>query len=360
VVSPRGSQPPAEIGEVGVTIPTFVRSLMLCAVLGACKASPTTLDVRIPSGQVELAGTLFLPSGPGPHGAVVIVHGSGPETRQKYIPLATIFARHGVAALIYDKRGTGQSTGDWRRSPFSALTDDASAVLDFLALRPEVDSLRVGIWGGSEGGWIAPAVASRSSRVAFVIVQSAPVVNAARQHIFQVEQVMLASGATADYVRRAREYAEAQHEFSASGENWAAYARLRDANRSTILNVLGGPETPDDWWWAWWRTKMTFDPMAAWSQVKVPVLALWGDLDRNVPVEESRLALGSALEHAGNHSATLGILRHTDHDLMPVGGQRARVLLNRLLQRTPGLTPAVERMVEWAAAREARGGPDGR
>jgi alpha-beta hydrolase superfamily lysophospholipase len=327
------------------------RSLILCVVLGACGGSPTTLDVRIPSGQVELAGTLFLPPGAGPHAAVVIVHGSGPETRRNYIPLATTFARHGVAALVYDKRGTGQSTGDWQRSPFSALTDDASAAIDVLARRPEVDSTRVGIWGGSEGGWIAPAVASRSGRVAFVMVQSAPVVNAARQHIFQVEQVMLSSGATADYIRRAREYAEAQHEYAATGENWAEYARLRDSNRSTILNVLGGPETPDDWWWAWWRTTMAFDPMVAWSQVKVPVLALWGDLDRNVPVEESRMLLESALERAGNHSATLGILRHADHDLMPVGGGRAGVLLTRLLRRTPGLTPAMDQMAEWAAER---------
>ncbi len=350
MVSTRRSQTPAEVDEIGVAILQSTRTtLLLCAVLGACSASPTTLEVRIPSGEVELAGSLFLPSGPGPHGAVIIVHGSGPETRQHYVPLATTFARHGVAALIYDKRGTGQSTGNWQRSPFSALIDDASAALDFLAHRPEVDSTRVGIWGGSEGGWIAPAVASRSSRVAFVIVQSAPVVNATRQHIFQVEQVMLSSGATADYVRQAREYAQAQHEFSASGENWAEYARLREANRSTILNVLGGPETPDDWWWSWWRTKMAFDPMAAWSQVKVPVLALWGDLDRNVPVEESRMLLEGALEQAGNHSATLGILRHADHDLMPVGGQRARVLLTRLMRMTPGLTPAMDQMAAWAA-----------
>lgn len=341
---------PAEIDETGAIIRPFVcSSLIICAVLIACGPSPNTLDVRIPSGPIQLAGTLYIPSSAGPHGAVVIVQGSGPETRRSYVPLAKTFARRGIAALIYDKRGTGGSTGDWQRSPFNALIDDASAAIDFLARRPEVDSTHVGIWGGGEGGWIAPAVAARSTRIAFVIVQSAPVVDAARQHIFQVEQVMLASGATRDYVRRAREYAEAQHEYAASGQNWAEYAQMRDSNRSSVLTVLGGPATPDDWWWAWWRTRMAFDRMAAWSQVKVPVLALWGDLDRLVPVEDSRMLLERALEQAGNHSATLGILRHTDHDLAPVGGARVRLLWTRLMRWTPGVTPAMEQMADWAA-----------
>ena len=80
-----------------------------------------------------------------------VVHGSGAQTRDAYVSFATVFARHGIATLIYDKRGTGHSTGSWQHSPFGALADDASAAVEFLARRAEVDATRVGIWGGSEG-----------------------------------------------------------------------------------------------------------------------------------------------------------------------------------------------------------------
>jgi alpha/beta superfamily hydrolase len=85
------------------------------------------------------------------------------------VPLATEFAARGIAALVYDKRGTGQSTGDWRTSPFEALAEDAAAGVANLRNRPDIASSLVGIWGGSEGGWIAPAVAARDSQIAFVI-----------------------------------------------------------------------------------------------------------------------------------------------------------------------------------------------
>ena len=87
-----------------------------------------------PAGDHRLAGTLYLPlSGP-PAPAVVFVHGAGPAVRgDRYHELARHFARKGVAALIYDKRGCGESTGDWTRAGLPDLAEDALACVRLLA-----------------------------------------------------------------------------------------------------------------------------------------------------------------------------------------------------------------------------------
>ena len=146
----------------------FALALGFLACSIGCSRLSAPIHVAFASGPTTLAGSLYLPARGGRHPAVILVHGSGPQTRDSYAPFAKVFAKHGIATLIYDKRGTGALTGNWQRAPFSALADDAAAGLEFLRRRVEIDSTRVGIWGGSEGGWIAPWVASINPNVAFV------------------------------------------------------------------------------------------------------------------------------------------------------------------------------------------------
>ena len=126
-------------------------------------------EVTFRNGAVSLAGTLTLPSGIKPHPAVVFIHGSGPDSRENYSFYAELFARHGIATLIYDKRGVGASTGDWRRVHFRDLAEDALAGVRLLRSHKDIDASRIGLWGGSNGGWVAPLAASLSNDVAFVI-----------------------------------------------------------------------------------------------------------------------------------------------------------------------------------------------
>jgi hypothetical protein len=87
-------------------------ALLLAGAVVAC--APRQENVRFTSGSVSLAGTLVSPRGRGPFPAIVFIHGSGPDSRENYRGQAVWFARQGFAALIYDKRGVGVSTGDWR------------------------------------------------------------------------------------------------------------------------------------------------------------------------------------------------------------------------------------------------------
>src|SRR5262249_33986915 len=138
--------------------------------------------VRFVSGKNSLSGTLVLPEGSGLEGtrlegskrgpAVVLFHGSGPQRRDLFT--ARWVAAQGVAALAYDKRGVGESEGDFKAVPFMELCDDGLAAIEYLKSRKEIDAKRIGVWGLSQGGWLGPLAASRSSEIAFVIAVSGP------------------------------------------------------------------------------------------------------------------------------------------------------------------------------------------
>jgi hypothetical protein len=141
----------------------------------------TNHEVAFPSedGSIKLAGTLSLPNGKGPFPAVVLVAAAGPEGRDEeagghlvFVVLADHLLRKGVAVLRYDKRGVGDSGGDFSKATFADLVSDADAAFRWLIARPEIDRAHVGMIGHSEGGSICPAVAAREPQVAFVVAMA--------------------------------------------------------------------------------------------------------------------------------------------------------------------------------------------
>jgi fermentation-respiration switch protein FrsA (DUF1100 family) len=138
---------------------------------GVAKPDPVrSEELTIPAGDHRLAATLYLPPAGPPAPAVVFVHGAGPAVRGGgYQELGRHFAQKGVAALIYDKRGCGASTGDWRRAGLYDLAEDALACVRLLRGRPEINPAQVGLWGLSQGASIIPIAAGRSPEVAFVV-----------------------------------------------------------------------------------------------------------------------------------------------------------------------------------------------
>ena len=142
------------------------------------------------AGPRRLSGTLLIPPGAGKHAGAVFVHGSGP-TERAYLPeLSAMLVRRGVAVLVYDKRGIGQSDGRYPgESPtedtIDTLSRDAQAAARFLAVQPEIDPKRVGLTGHSQAGWIAPLAAAREPAIRFLLVFSGPAVTADENDLFQ-------------------------------------------------------------------------------------------------------------------------------------------------------------------------------
>ncbi|CAN5163157.1 alpha/beta hydrolase [soil metagenome] len=267
-------------------------------------------DVRFRNGGVELAGTLILPPGPGPHPAVVFLHGSGAEGRWASRYLARRLARDGIAALIWDKRGVGGSTGRWPESSFEDLAGDAAAAIAFARARPEIDPARVGIQGHSQGGTIAPLVAVRS-RADFVIASAASGLPMADVEIYSVGNSLGISSLPPEEAALARAYVEALVDAAYRGAPRDALDAA--AERARGHDWFFDPPGPDDSYWWFSRRIADFDPLVWWRQVEVPVLLVYGSEDERVPVEASRAAITAAIESAGRGSVDVRIFEGGDH-----------------------------------------------
>ena len=197
-----------------------------------------TEEARFRSGDLPLVGTVLRPRTPGTHPAIVFVHGSGPQTRDSYIRwFADRFARAGFVTLIYDKRGTGESGGEpWPQTSgsFTDLADDAVAGARFLRGQTYVDASRVGIWGLSQGAWIAPLAAAQApDLIGLLILLSGGGVSPAEQELYDDEVKLRDLGfdesAIAEalaYLRLADQYVRTQ-----SDEDWNRFVGARDEIR---------------------------------------------------------------------------------------------------------------------------------
>ncbi|MEE8624284.1 MAG: alpha/beta hydrolase [Acidiferrobacterales bacterium] len=133
------------------------------------------------SGDIRLSYALDIPvAGATPYPIVVFGHDSGPNTKNEpnLKSPARRLAERGVAVFRFDKRGVGDSDGVYKRGfvDFELLSGDLVAAVEFVAKDPRVDKTRIGLMGSSQAGWILPMVATRSPRVAFVIIRSGPTV----------------------------------------------------------------------------------------------------------------------------------------------------------------------------------------
>jgi len=197
-------------------------------------AKPPTFkqeEVSFRNGDVTLSGTLLLPLTEVPYPAVVFLHGAGSEGRYGARFLAEYFTRYGIAALIYDKRGVGKSTGDWKRSDFADLAGDAIAGIHFLQQRKEINPRKIGIYGHSQGGSIGPLVAARSRDVAFVISAAGGGVPMYEAEINSLTNQIRAKGMTGGDLAEATAFIQTFVSVARTGEdgrNWTRLSRKRE------------------------------------------------------------------------------------------------------------------------------------
>ncbi len=306
-------------------------------------------EITFRNGDVALAGTLFIPTGARRHPAAVFNHGSGPEARFASRFWADYLARRGIATLIYDKRGVGKSTGDWTQSNFDDLADDALAAVHALQRQPGVNSRQVGIYGHSQGGTIAPLIASRSKDVAFVIAAAAIGMPVYQQDLFRVRNELRASGLAESDVTEAMRVYSAWLDVARTGVGRDRLGNVVDSARGRPWFSEIEPPPDDHWLWKWYPAIGNYNGVVFWERVTVPVLLVYGEQDDNTPVRESIAAIEAALVKAGNQHFTPIILPKAAHNLTvrPEPGQPfewwrvapgyADVLVDWIRGRTSGL-----------------------
>lgn len=275
-------------------------------------------DVRFSNGDVRLAGKLITPTTQGPHPAVILVHASGAEDREYLLPFARFLIRRGMAVLGYDKRGVGGSTGDWNKASFDDLAGDVVAAFEYLKTRGDIQRGQIGMLGWSQAGWVMPLAATRAQDLAFLISISGAGVSVAETTIDQARNEMAANGMRPEMIEQIVELMTRQYEYLRTGEGWDRYI----ATRERIAARMGGsppenfPSERDHPYLQFIRPLIAYEPAPTIRQMRLPVLALFGELDNNILAEKNRAAWDAALR-AGNHpDYTLRVLPNANHALL--------------------------------------------
>jgi uncharacterized protein len=227
----------------------------------------------------DLAGTLTLPDGRGPFPAVVLASGSGPLDRDSNYrrmrfdvsrQLAHALAEGGLASYRYDKRGVGESPGDWRRAGFGDNVDDLDTALAALRDRPELDADRVLVAGHSEGALLAASLAARGAPVAGAVLLSMSATPGEELLLWQAGQIAPTLPRPVRLVMRL---------LRVDLEKKVAANHAKIKATTTDVARLGGARINA----RWHREFMAHDPREDLRRIAVPVLAVTGGKDLQVP-----------------------------------------------------------------------------
>lgn len=275
-------------------------------------------DITFQNDDVILNGTLTKPDTTGPYPVVIAAHTSAAGTRDfgVYQHLAQVLPPCGVAVFLFDRRGSGKSTGKFETASFFDLAADMQASIDILKLRSDIDTKQIGLWGMSQGGWIAPLTAVKSADVAFVAAISAAGVSPAEQMSYSAEfelrekgfsdkaisQMLKLRGLVDDYFRGSAKRAELQEKLNVyRNEAWFSLA------------YLDGP-LPENPTTEKWYQEMDFDPIPSIQNIDVPVLLLYGERDPWVPIPKSI----ARWEEFGPKDLTIHQIKDANHFMISI------------------------------------------
>ena len=260
---------------------------------------------RFDSNELSLRGKLVFPAGPGPHPVVVTVHGSEDYSAVDYYYMPYFLAAHGIAALAYDKRGTGESTGAYTQD-FKALAKDASAAARWASSHAEVDAQRINLLGFSQGGWIAPLAAQDIPGLRAIGVHFGVAVSVAREDRWGYVYELTRRGFGRDAIQKADEINAVMARIIDERDPaaWSDLQRLvaehqdQDwfkaiAGSDSILGIVASTSFPV-WTWRiyfWFQpapsAPRSWDPAPALAKVTVPQHWILAGEDSSAPTPES-------------------------------------------------------------------------
>lgn len=276
-----------------------------------------------PSAGIKLAGTLSVPEGNGPFPAVVLIGGTGPGTRDEnsfghklFVVLADALNRRGIAVLRYDKRGVGQSGGNFATATIPDFASDAEAAMTFLMSRPEIKADHIGLIGHSEGGAIAPMIAVRNPAVRFTVLMAGPGMRIGRLLNLQDARIARASGLPEEQIaRRSTFFNKLYADLATATSHSAALAVAKSDIAQGVTDKLIRPENADTLarqvTSPWARQAFNYDPIPTLRALRTPVLVLNGTRDLYVPPQDNLPAIKAALK--SNQGATIVELANINH-----------------------------------------------
>ena len=271
--------------------------------------------------NIELAGTLTLPEKSGKFPAVILISGSGPQNRDEeifghkpFLVLSDYLTTKGIAVLRYDDRGTAASTGDFSKANTSNFANDAEAALKYLLDRPEIDPNKIGILGHSDGGVVAPMVASRNENVAFIVLLAAPGIPGDQLLLEQKRLLSEAMGYTESQYSSGLKFNQGAFNIIKNApddeveEDLIIYFKengIQSENQiEKLLKQLNAP---------YMRFFIQYDPESSLENTSCPVLAINGSKDLQVAAESNLLAIENSLKKGENKNFTIKKVEGVNH-----------------------------------------------
>lgn len=283
------------------------------------------------SAGITLAGTLTLPKKEGVFPVVILISGSGPQNRDEellghkpFLVISDYLTKNGIAVLRFDDRGTADSKGDFKTATTSDFSTDVEASITYLKTRKEINPKKIGLIGHSEGGIIAPMIASKSKDVNFIILLAGPGIPGDQLLLLQQTQLAKASGQSDSVIQKSEELNKKAFEIIKKYTNSEELKTQMTQYITTISkNSPNKPENMSEEEFInlqltkilnpWMIYFLRYDPSLALEKVKCPVLAIYGEKDLQVPAKENVEAIKKSLAKAGNNQLTTQILPNLNH-----------------------------------------------
>lgn len=270
---------------------------------------------------ISLAGTLTLPQKDGVFPVVILISGSGPQNRNEelsghkpFLVLSDYLTKNGIAVLRYDDRGTAQSNGDFKTATSFDFATDVESAIAYLKTRKEINKKKIGLVGHSEGGIIAPMVASKSKNVAFIILLAGSGVSGDKILLAQQRLIGSASGIDESTLTKngelnkgAFEIVKKSNDTEQLKTDLAEYLKQNNVPENEISLSVNQITSP------WMINFIKYDPSISLEKVKCPVLALNGEKDLQVPSKMNLEAIKNALTKGGNKNVTTMELPNLNH-----------------------------------------------
>ncbi len=263
---------------------------------------------------IFLAGTLTKPSDQKNLPAVVLIAGSGRNDRDEtsmghFLLLSDFLTRNGFAVLRYDKRGVGDSEGDYAQATTFDFADDAKAAMEYLKGHPDIDPGTIGLIGHSEGAMIAPILASEyPEEISFIVLMGGVGIPGSELLLIQAEKMSRIAGVPEEEIKQTLENNRKLYDIARSDEPDSIIAvKMKEAVPEvdeSIFNMLQSD---------WVRTFISLDMDIYISKVKCPVLAITGENDIQCPPAENLTAIEASLQKAGNENYSIEEMPGLNH-----------------------------------------------
>jgi pimeloyl-ACP methyl ester carboxylesterase len=317
-------------------------------------SAPASVDVveeeaTFENRATKLSGTLYLARGRKPQPAIVVTHAAAAPLRDLplYQHLKEMLPALGIAVFIYDRRGSGNSEGDLQTSDYALLAEDATAAVRMLKADTRIDPHRVGIWGLSQGGWLALLAASRSSDPAFIVAVSAPLVSPDVQMLFRSTNVLKVNGYSQADIEQMIATRTAVDDYMRGSGDRATAQRLVDAAKTKPwFKFLYMGDTVADRATSRWRKEIEFDPLRTLGGIRIPALVIYGALDPVVPV-----AISVERLRVSHPKFDVVVIAGADHSMQVSVPPKVQMDPERTHEQAPEAVEYFAIMASWLTSR---------